>query len=155
MKKATKAKAAPKKPAPKKAAKKAAPKTVNAAAAPDADWRLETLARVRALIVAAVLRVVEEVKWRKPSNPAGVPTWGSNGLICTGERYKDKVKLTFAKGAALDDPAGVFNGDDKGATRRSIDLREGDRLNERAFKTLVRAAAALNGAAVKKKAKAG
>lgn len=149
--------AAPKSAAkPKKAAKSVA--TENAAAT--ADWRVETLARVRALIQEALPGVVEEVKWRKPTNPAGVPTWSVNGLICTGERYKDKVKLTFAKGAALDDPAGLFNGDDKGATRRSIDLREGAKLNERAFKALVRAAAALNGAtkkpaAAKKKPKAG
>jgi hypothetical protein len=102
------------------------------------------LARVRRLIQVADPDVVEEVKWRKPSNPAGVPVWLHDGIICTGETYKDKVKLTFAKGAALSDPAGLFNSSLEGNTRRAIDLREGDKLNERAFKALVRAAVALN-----------
>lgn len=108
------------------------------------DWRKRTLAHVRELIFAADPGVTESVKWKKPSNPAGVPVWEHDGLICTGETYKDKVKLTFAKGAALDDPAGLFNASLDGAVRRAIDLREGDRLNERAFKALVRAAAAAN-----------
>lgn len=123
-----------------------APNKAGLKALPVADWRAETLARVRALIQSAVPGVVEDLKWRKPSNPAGVPVWQSDGIICTGETYKDKVKLTFAKGASVADPAGLFNGDDKGATRRSIDIREGDKLNERAFKALVKAAAALNAA---------
>lgn len=109
------------------------------------DWRGETLARVRALIRQAVPGVVEEIKWRKPSNAmSGVPVWSSGGIICTGETYKDKVKLTFAKGAGLDDPAGLFNASLGGSTRRAIDLREGDKLGSQAFKALVRAAAALN-----------
>jgi hypothetical protein len=116
------------------------------------DWRGETLARVRTLITDALPDVVEEVKWKKPSNPAGVPVWSRGGMICTGEIYKDKVKLTFAKGAALDDPAGLFNSSLDGNARRAIDIFEGDALNEKAFKALVRAAAALN-AAQKKKAK--
>lgn len=113
------------------------------------DWRADRLARIRALIEETVPRVTEVRKWAKASAPDGVPVWECGGIICTGETYKDKVKLTFMKGAELDDPAGLFNGNDKGATRRSIDLREGDKLNERAFTALVKAAAALNGAAKK------
>jgi hypothetical protein len=108
------------------------------------DWRGETLARVRALIRQAVPDVVEEVKWRKPSNPLGVPVWSHEGILCTGETYKDKVKFTFAKGASLDDPAGLFNASLEGHTRRAIDLYEGDEIDARAFKSLIRAAAALN-----------
>lgn len=109
------------------------------------DWRGQVLARMRKLIQAADPGVVEEIKWRKPSNAmAGVPTWSHDGLICTGEPYKDKVKFTFAHGAALPDPKGVFNGKDTGATRRSIDVREGDVVDEKAFKDLVRAAVAHN-----------
>jgi hypothetical protein len=108
------------------------------------DWRGETLARVRALIREADPEAVEAVKWRKPSNPAGVPVWEHSGLICTGETYKDKVKLTFARGAALADPSGLFNAGLDGGTRRAIDLREGDGIDEVALKDLVRAAVALN-----------
>lgn len=108
------------------------------------DWRGETLARARELIKQAVPDVVEEIKWRKPSNPAGVPTWSSDGIICTGETYKDKVKLTFAKGASLDDPDGVFNASLDAGTRRAIDLGEGDELDPDAFEAIVRAAADLN-----------
>jgi len=108
------------------------------------DWRGETLARVRELIKAADPEVVEEVKWRKPSNPMGVPVWEHAGIICTGETYKDKVKLTFAKGAALDDPSGLFNSSLDGNIRRAIDFREGDEIDEKALKALVRAAVALN-----------
>jgi hypothetical protein len=108
------------------------------------DWRGETLARVRDLIRQAEPDVLETVKWRKPSNPRGVPVWEVDGIICTGETYKDKIKLTFAKGAALDDPAGVFNASLEAGTRRAIDLREGDDLDEDAFKKLVSAAAAHN-----------
>jgi hypothetical protein len=114
------------------------------------DWRVATLARVRALIREALPDVVEEVKWVKPSNPAGVLAWSHGGLICTGERYRDKVKLTFARGASLPDPAGLFNASLEAGTRRAIDLREGDELDAGAFRDLVRAAAALN-AAVKAK----
>jgi hypothetical protein len=88
--------------------------------------------------------VVEEVKWRKPANPDGVPVWSRNGMICTGETYKSSVKLTFARGAALEDPSGLFNSSLEGNTRRAIDFREGDEIDEKALKALVRAAAALN-----------
>jgi len=108
------------------------------------DWRGETLARVRKLIREADAHVVEEVKWRKPSNPMGVPVWEHNGILCTGETYKDKVKLTFAHGAALQDPAGRFNSSLDGNVRRAIDIREGDKINEKALKALIRAAIALN-----------
>ena len=108
------------------------------------DWRGAALARMRVLIHEADPHVVETVKWRKPTNPSGVPVWEHDGIICTGETYKDKVKLTFAKGAALDDPSGVFNGKDTGATRRSIDIREGDEIDAEAFKALVREAVAAN-----------
>jgi len=111
------------------------------------DWRGETLARVRALIKEADPEVVEEVKWRKPSSPGGVPVWSHDGLICTGETYKDKVKLTFAKGASLEDPAGLFNSSLEGNTRRAIDLREGDEIDQKALKELIRAAVALNASA--------
>lgn len=108
------------------------------------DWRADMLARIRALIQSAEPSVVEEVKWRKPSNPAGVPVWSHEGIICTGETYKAVVKMTFAKGAALDDPAGLFNSSVEGNTRRAIDFHEGDRINEKALKALIRAAIALN-----------
>lgn len=108
------------------------------------DWRGETLARIRALIHQAEPAVVETVKWRKPSNPGGVPVWELGGIICTGEAYKDKVKITFAQGAALDDPAGVFNASLSAGTRRAIDLREGDDVDEDAFAKLVIAAVAHN-----------
>jgi hypothetical protein len=109
------------------------------------DWRGATLARVRALIREADPDVVEEVKWRKPSNAMrGVPVWSHAGLICTGETYRSVVKLTFAKGAALADPAGLFNASLDGNVRRAIDIREGDTIDEEAFKALVRAAAALS-----------
>jgi hypothetical protein len=109
------------------------------------DWRGETLARVRALIKEADPDVVEDVKWRKPSNAMlGVPVWEHAGLICTGETYKDKVKLTFAKGASLKDPSGLFNASLEGNTRRAIDFHEGDKIDEKALKALVRSAVALN-----------
>ena len=109
------------------------------------DWRGETLARVRTLIKGADPDIVEEVKWRKPSNGMlGVPVWEHDGIICTGETYKSAVKLTFAKGASLKDPSGLFNASLEGNTRRAIDLQEGDEINETAFKALIRAAAALN-----------
>ena len=107
-------------------------------------WRGETLSRARALIREAEPGIVEQVKWRKPSKPAGVPVWEADGIVCTGETYKDKVKLTFASGAALPDPARLFNSSLEGNTRRAIDLYEGDAIDEAAFKELVRAAAAWN-----------
>ena len=108
------------------------------------DWRGETLARVRKLIREADPEVVEEVKWRKPSNPSGVPTWLHGGILCTGEIYKDKVKLTFARGASLDDPAGLFNAGLDAGTRRAIDIRKGETIDEDAFKALIREAVVAN-----------
>ncbi|WP_207789988.1 DUF1801 domain-containing protein [Sphingosinicella humi] len=108
------------------------------------DWRGEVLRRVRGLIREADPEVVEAVKWRKPSNPAGVPVWEHGGILCTGETYKDKVKLTFARGASLDDPAGLFNASLDAGTRRAIDIREGDAIDGEALKALVRAAVAAN-----------
>jgi hypothetical protein len=108
-------------------------------------WQGKVLAQMRRLIKQAEPDVVEEMKWAKPSNSmTGVPVWSHEGIICTGETYKDKVKLTFAKGASLKDPARLFNSSLEGNTRRAIDLFEGDKINEKAFKTLVRAAAAMN-----------
>lgn len=113
------------------------------------DWRGKMLAQLRALIRQADPEVEEECKWVKPSNPWGVPVWSHNGIICTGETYEAAVKLTFAYGAALDDPAGLFNSSLEGNVRRAIDFHEGDKVNEKALKALIRAAVALN------KAKAG
>ena len=107
------------------------------------DWRGRTLSRVRTLIRQADPDVVEEWKWVKPTSP-GVPVWSHDGLICTGEVYKDKVKMTFAKGASLPDPSGLFNSSLDGNTRRAIDLHEGDDVDEEALKALVRAAVTLN-----------
>jgi hypothetical protein len=109
-----------------------------------ADWRVERLDRLRALIRKGAPEAIEEFKWKKPSNPAGVPTWTDHGIICTGETYKDKVKLTFARGAALSDPHGLFNASLDGKVRRAIDLTQSDALDEQAFVDLVRAAVALN-----------
>ena len=108
------------------------------------DWRGETLGRLRALIHEADPEVEETVKWRKAANPLGVPVWEHAGMICTGELYKDKVKLTFAYGASLADPAGLFNSSLDGNTRRAIDIMEGERINAAAFKALIREAVALN-----------
>lgn len=108
------------------------------------DWRGATLALVRRLIREAAPDVVEEVKWRKPSNPSGVPVWSCSGMICTAETYKDKVKLTFANGASIGDPAGLFNSSLDGNTRRAIDVHEGDKVDANAFKALVRGAVAVN-----------
>lgn len=111
------------------------------------DWRGEALSRLRAWIHRADPDVVEEVKWRKPSNAMlGVPVWSHDGMICTGETYKDKVKLTFARGAALDDPSGLFNASLTGTTRRALDIREGQDVDEAAFVALVRSAVAFNSA---------
>lgn len=109
------------------------------------DWRGAMLGRMRGLIREADPAVVEAVKWRKPSNPSGVPVWEHDGIICTGETYKGYVKLTFARGAALDDPSGLFNASLTAGTRRAIDLREGDTIDAEAFKALVRSAVELNG----------
>src|SRR5918994_162080 len=107
------------------------------------DWRGETLSRMRKLIKEADPEVVEEWKWRKPSNP-GVPVWSHQGPICTGETYKNVVKLTFFKGASLKDPSGLFNSSLEGNTRRAIDIREGEAIDEDAFRALIRAAVGLN-----------
>jgi hypothetical protein len=108
------------------------------------DWRGAMLARLRRLIKQANPDVVEEVKWRKPSNPAGVPVWSHDGIICTGETYMSAVKLTFAHGASLEDPKRLFNSSLEGNTRRAIDFHEGDAIDEDGLKSLVRAAAAFN-----------
>ena len=108
------------------------------------DWRGKTLARIRALIKEADPDVVEEVKWQKANNPAGVPVWSHDGIICTGETYKSVVKTTFAKGASLADPKGLFNSSLEGNVRRAIDFHEGEEIDEQAFKALVRAAVDLN-----------
>ena len=107
------------------------------------DWRGETLARVRSLIKQADPEVVEEWKWVKPTNP-GTPVWSHAGMICTGETYKNVVKMTFAKGASLEDPRGLFNSSLEGHTRRAIDFHEGDKIDEQALQALIRAAVALN-----------
>ena len=107
------------------------------------DWRGRTLSRLRALIKQADPEVVEEWKWRKPSSP-GVPVWSHQGMICTGETYKSVVKLTFFKGASLEDPSGLFNSSLEGNTRRAIDFHEDDELDEKAFTTLIQAAVSLN-----------
>jgi len=117
------------------------------------DWRGESLGRMRKLIRDADPHVIEELKWVKPSNPAGVPTWSHDGIICTGEVYKSAVKLTFANGASLEDPAGLFNSSLGGGTRRAIDIHEGRQVDARAFKALVRAAVAFNTAHAKPKRK--
>ena len=108
------------------------------------NWREETLNRLRTLILEADPGMIEERKWRKPSNPAGVPVWSHDGIVCTGETYKHAVKLTFFRGAALKDPAGLFNSSLDGNARRAIDFHEGDTIDERALKALVKAAVKLN-----------
>lgn len=108
------------------------------------DWREDVLQNVRKLVKEADPGITEEAKWKKPSNPAGVPVWSHHGILCTGETYKNYVKLTFAQGASLADPAGLFNAGLDGHLRRAIDIHEDDELDESAFKDLVRAAVALN-----------
>ncbi len=115
-----------------------APQRIDARIAELGDWRGDALAKVRALIHAADPQVVEEIKWR------GTPVWSHDGILCTGESYKDKIKLTFAKGAKLADPKGLFNASLDGNTRRALDIFEGDKLNEAAFKALIKAAVAAN-----------
>jgi hypothetical protein len=113
------------------------------------DWRGKTLAKVRAIIHAADPEIVEEWKWVKPTNP-GTPVWSHDGIVCTGEAYKNSVKMTFAKGAALKDPSGLFNSSLEGNVRRAIDIHEGDTIDEKALKNLIRAAVALNGTSTRK-----
>ena len=115
------------------------------------DWREETLARMRALILEADPEMIEERKWRKPSNAmAGVPVWSHNGIVCTGEMYTKVVKLTFARGASIPDPSRLFNSSLEGNTRRAIDIREGEKIDAGAFKALVKAAVARNGPPAKR-----
>jgi hypothetical protein len=137
------------KPAPKKAPWK----LIGGKSKEPGDWRGEMLARIRALIKEADPEVVEERKWKKPSNPAGVPVWEHDGIICTGETYKAAVKLTFANGAVLDDPSKLFNSSLDGNVRRAIDIHEGDKINEKTLKALIREAVKFNTAKMKKKAK--
>lgn len=108
------------------------------------DWRGRTLATLRGLILAADPAIIETVKWKKATNPHGVPVWELAGIVCTGEIYRDKVKLTFARGAALADPAGLFNAGLDGGTRRAIDIRDGEALEAAAFTALIQTAVALN-----------
>ena len=125
-------------------------KDIHAKIASLPDWRGEMLTRLRALIRDADPDVVEEVKWRKASNPLGVPTWSHAGILCTGETYKDKVKLTFAEGASLEDASRLFNSSLTGGTRRAIDIPEGGEIDSTAFKTLIREAVAVNLASKKR-----
>ena len=119
---------------------------VDAKIAELSDWRGKTLARIRTLIREADPEMSEAIKWRKPSNPSGVPVWEHDGILCTGETYRDKVKLTFAQGASIDDPSKLFNSSLDAGIRRAIDIREGKEPDAEAFKNLIRAAAAVNGA---------
>lgn len=115
------------------------------------EWRTETLDRMRTLIMEADPRMVEERKWKKPSNGMkGVPVWSHDGIVCTGEIYKNAVKLTFAKGASIPDPSGLFNSSLEGSTRRAIDITKGSKVDARAFKALIKAAVAQNGMTTKK-----
>jgi hypothetical protein len=112
-----------------------------------ADWRGELLSRIRTLIMQADPEMIEEQKWKKPSNGmVGVPVWSHHGIVCTGETYKNAVKMTFARGAELEDPSGLFNSSLEGSTRRAIDFREGAKVDERALKALIKAAVKLNAA---------
>jgi hypothetical protein len=122
---------------------KSASASVDAKIAELGDWRGEMLSQLRALVKEADPEVVEEWKWAKPASP-GTPVWSHDGIICTGETYKNAVKMTFARGAALDDPARLFNSSLDGNTRRAIDFHEGEKLNEKALKALIRAAVGLN-----------
>jgi hypothetical protein len=123
---------------------RSAMKPISSGTAEVGDWRQETVARMRALILEADPGMTEEQKWIKPSNPAGVPTFSHNGIVCTAETYKDKVKLTFAKGASIPDPSGLFNSSLEGNTRRAMDIHEGEEIDADAFKTLVMGAVAQN-----------
>jgi len=129
----------------------AASASIDAKINEDGDWRGKTLAKVRAIIYEADPEILEERKWAKATRP-GIPVWSRGGIVCTGETYKNTVKLTFAKGAALKDSAGLFNSSLEGNVRRAIDIHEGETINEAALKDLIRAAVALN---LKSKAKAG
>src|SRR5262245_61283631 len=122
-----------------------AKKTGQTTAKDPSDWRAEMLGQIRSLIQKADPDAVEEVKWRKPSNGMrGVPVWSHDGILCTGETYKNAVKMTFAQGASLEDPSELFNSSLEGGTRRAIDFHEGDKIDEQALKALIRAAVTLN-----------
>ena len=143
-----KAKSATRTPKPRKSTTKSrSARTPNAASSRSTGgWRRETLSRMRALILEADPHMIEERKWRKPSNEmAGVPVWSHNGIVCTGETYANAVKLTFARGASIPDPSHLFNASLEGGTRRAIDIREGQEVDGDAFKALVRAAVDMNG----------
>ena len=144
--------AARSKPAPKAgAAGKPVPRLNDQGGRDLGDWREGTLARMRELILEADPEMIEERKWRKPSNMAGVPVWSHNGIVCTGETYKKVVKLTFAWGASLPDPSRLFNSSLEGGTRRAIDIHEGEQVVADAFKALVQAAVARNGRPTEKR----
>lgn len=145
-------KSATKSKSPSKASEKSASPPVDQRNRALRDWREETLARMRTLILEADPEMIEERKWRKPSNAmAGVPVWSHNGTVCTGETYTKVVKLTFARGASLPDPSRLFNSSLEGNTRRAIDIHEGERVEARAFKALIKAAVAQNGDPAKKR----
>ena len=133
-------------PVKKKTSRKAPAARSSSGVESSSDWRVDVLSRVRKLILQADPKALEERKWKKSSNPAGVPVWYHDGIICTGETYKTYVKLTFARGAELKDPSRLFNSSLEGNARRAIDLHEGDKINEKAFKELIRAAVQLNSA---------
>ena len=138
-----------KKPSPKK---KAAGRHIDKPIRDQMDWREETLARMRALILEADPEMIEERKWKKASNAMkGVPVWSHDGIVCTGEKYKKAAKLTFARGASLPDPSHLFNSSLEGGTRRAIDIPEGETVDARAFKALVKAAVAENARLAKKR----
>jgi hypothetical protein len=144
----SKAKAAAKASKPvKTSTPKAKPK---AASASSGDWRVETLSHMRSLILGADPQMVEERKWVKPTKPLGVPVWSHDGIVCTGETYQKVVKLTFMRGASLPDPTHLFNSSLEGGTRRAIDIPEGGKIDARAFKALIKAAVAENGAKKKR-----
>jgi hypothetical protein len=136
----------------KSSPKKKAPRRIDKPIRDKGDWRGKTLSRMRTLILEADPEMIEERKWKKPSNAMkGVPVWSHNGIVCTGETYAKAVKLTFARGASLADPSHVFNASLEGGTRRAVDIHEGESVNARAFKTLVKAAVAENIRAAKKR----
>ena len=136
---------------PKRATAKPASKLTDDRIPDPGDWREETLDRMRGLILEADPEMVEERKWKKPSNPMGVPVWSHNGMVCTGETYKKAVKLTFARGAGTPDPSRLFNSSLEGNTRRAIDIHEGETVDAGAFKPLVKAAVSRNGPRAEKR----
>ena len=136
-----------------KTAGKTKSQTISEKTTESGDWREKTLAKMRTLILEADPEIVEERKWVKPTNPQGVPVWSYEGILCTGETYKNVVKLTFAKGAFLKDPAKLFNSSLEGNTRRAIDIHEGEKIDTKAFKALILEAVTLNASGVKRSTK--